>query len=74
MPAMLPAAPPCPPRTSCVTPMIRGMHAPGTRVPAVIGPVQWICEGLTPVSVSEHDSYDEFRGPEVSAFASLNEP
>ena len=61
MPAMLPAAPPCPPRTWCVNPVVRGTRAPGTRIPAVIGPVQWIY-GLTPISGSEHDRYDEFRG------------
>ena len=66
MPAVRPASPGPPPTPSVMTPMAGGTRAPGARIPTVIGPVQRICEGLTPVSGTEHASYDEFRGTEVS--------
>jgi hypothetical protein len=69
MPALPGMPSPAPPPAPRVAPLVRCSGAPGTLIPAVIGPVQRICEGLTPVSGSEHDTYDEFRGTEVSTFA-----
>ena len=67
MPA-LPAAPsPGSPTALRVAPLAGRTGAPGTLIPAVVGPVQRICEMRTPVPVSEHDCYDGLWGTEVSA-------